>query len=101
MNQIPGTDEYEFSGKHPEIWFALQVNRIKLKLHSIRSKYKHIFQERLNFTYTVKTPKDGAWGVVNEDGSWTGMIGSLINKDCDVGKYKCNYSSQWLKPQYR
>lgn len=101
LNQIPGTDEYEFSGKHPEIWFALQVNRIKLKLHSIRSKYKHIFQERLNFTYTVKTPKDGAWGVVNEDGSWTGMIGSLINKDCDVGKYKCNYSSQWLKPQYR
>ena len=31
LNQIPGTDEYEFSGKHAEIWFALQVNSMKLK----------------------------------------------------------------------
>ena len=48
------------------------------------------FQEKLNFSYVLKTPEDGAWGAVNEDGSWSGMVGSLMNKECDVGRCHTN-----------
>ena len=41
----------------------------------------------MNFTYELKKPKDNAWGSRVENGTWTGMIGSLVNKDCDIGKY--------------
>ena len=49
----------------------------------------------MNFTYTVKKPKDDAWGSRDENGSWTGMVGSLVRKECDVGKD--NYISIEMK----
>ena len=40
----------------------------------------------MNFTYTLKKPKDNAWASRDEKGAWTGMVGSLARKECDVGK---------------
>ena len=45
----------------------------------------------MNFTYSLKKPKDGAYGSRNANGSWTGMIGSLVNKEADIGKSKDCY----------
>lgn len=30
--------------------------------------------------YTIKRPPDGSWGVLLEDGSWTGMVGMVNRK---------------------
>ena len=32
-------------------------------------------------------PPDGEWGSERPDGSWSGMIGELNNKNTDIGKY--------------
>ena len=33
--------------------------------------------------YTVKTSSDGKWGVL-ENGSWTGLVKDIVNKDADI-----------------
>ncbi|XP_071545440.1 glutamate receptor ionotropic, kainate 4-like [Panulirus ornatus] len=38
---------------------------------------------RLNFTYTVREPLDGQWGILKEDGTWTGIVGELQNQLVD------------------
>ena len=40
----------------------------------------------MNFTYVTKKPKRGAFGNLQPDGTWDGMIGELITKEADVGK---------------
>ena len=44
-----------------------------------------IFQNSLNFTYTLIKPSDGQWGVL-KNGRWTGMIGALHQREVDIGK---------------
>ena len=39
----------------------------------------------MNFTYVLKKPPDGQWGVKKPDGSWSGMIGELLLENADVG----------------
>ncbi|XP_053649849.2 probable glutamate receptor [Cherax quadricarinatus] len=38
----------------------------------------------LNFTYSV-VPGDGYWGAPQENGSWNGMIGTVLRKQADLG----------------
>ena len=42
----------------------------------------------LNFSYNVIEPPDGEWGVMRDDGTWSGMVGQLETKTVDFG---------WLK----
>ena len=58
-------DEYEFEGLAADFFYNLQ---------SI-----------LNFTYTIMKPADGAWGSLQTDGSWNGMIGELHTQKADLG----------------
>ena len=44
-----------------------------------------IFQNLLNFTYLVTQPSDGQWGSSISNGSYTGMIGALHQKEVDIG----------------
>ncbi|CAG2239144.1 GRID1 [Mytilus edulis] len=37
----------------------------------------------LNFTYEIKEPPDGHWGIPLDDGSWTGMVGQLQRREID------------------
>ncbi|XP_063399364.1 glutamate receptor ionotropic, delta-1-like [Mytilus trossulus] len=37
----------------------------------------------LNFTYDIKEPPDGHWGIPLDDGSWTGMVGQLQRREID------------------
>lgn len=38
----------------------------------------------MNFTSYVIKPEDGEWGVFKEDGTWSGMVGMLIQKEIDI-----------------
>ena len=40
----------------------------------------------MNFTYSVTKPEDNQWGAIQNDSSWTGMVGMLIRKEIDLGK---------------
>ena len=45
--------------------------------------------ERVGFTYVIRPVRDGKWGSQEDDGSWNGMIGELINR---VSSYQlCMY----------
>ena len=33
--------------------------------------------------YTIKTSSDGKWGVL-KNGTWTGMVKDIVNKDADI-----------------
>ena len=39
----------------------------------------------MNFTYTLRKPKDGQYGTPKSSG-WTGMVGELQRKNADIGK---------------
>ncbi|XP_060068781.1 glutamate receptor ionotropic, kainate 2-like [Ylistrum balloti] len=38
----------------------------------------------LNFTFEVDGPPDGQWGVINSNGTWTGMVGQLAKREIDI-----------------
>ena len=40
----------------------------------------------MNFTYVVSEPPDMTFGALKPDGSWTGMIGELMNQNTDIGR---------------
>ena len=39
----------------------------------------------LNFSIVVTSPPDNQHGVMKNDGTWSGMIGQLVEKEVDVG----------------
>ena len=68
----------------------------KIELNSRTAKYNlkgifgdllNLFSETLNFTYTFIPPPDGAWGVLQEDGTWNGMINLIQKEEVDFGRY--------------
>ena len=48
----------------------------------------------MNFTFESRKPKDGEFGSKRKDGSWSGMVGELIDGSADLGKTfsLCNYA---------
>lgn len=38
---------------------------------------------KLNFTYVIREPKDGEWGLLLEGGNWTGLVGTLQQEEAD------------------
>ena len=47
-----------------------------------------LYQDLMNFTYTVTEPPDGKWGAIRPDGTWSGMVGMLQEKQVDFCKYQ-------------
>ena len=39
----------------------------------------------LNFSIVVTSPPDNQHGVMKSDGTWSGMIGQLVEEEVDVG----------------
>ena len=54
----------------------------------------NLFSETLNFTYTFIPPPDGAWGVLQEDGTWNGMMNLIQKEEVDFGRYIMMYKSK-------
>ena len=68
----------------------------KIELDSWTAKYNlegkfvdllNLFSETLNFTYKYIPPPDGAWGVLQEDGTWNGMINLIQKEEVDFGEH--------------
>ncbi|XP_045129104.1 glutamate receptor ionotropic, kainate 4-like [Portunus trituberculatus] len=47
----------------------------------------------LNFTYVMRVPEDGQWGVLQKDGLWTGTVGTLQRRLADFSML-LNWSSK-------
>ncbi|XP_071535582.1 probable glutamate receptor [Panulirus ornatus] len=43
------------------------------------------FTTHANFTYEMREPLDGQWGVDLPDGNWTGIVGMLQHQQADLG----------------
>ena len=59
------------------------------EIHLHNGMFVEIFKElseMLNFSYTVTIPPDGEWGSMNDDGTWSGMVGQLATKTVDIGR---------------
>ena len=41
----------------------------------------------LNFTFTVTSPLDKQYGGKKSDGTWSGMIGQLVEEEVDIGNF--------------
>ena len=51
----------------------------------------NLFAKTMNFTYMYVPPPDNAWGSLQEDGSWNGMV-SLVQKEIvDLCEYYLKY----------
>ncbi|XP_046351224.2 glutamate receptor ionotropic, kainate 4-like isoform X1 [Haliotis rufescens] len=57
----------------------------------------HELSLTLNFTYKVKLPIDGEWGLEIAPGVWTGMVGELQNNQIDLTVAALTISSSRLK----
>ena len=41
----------------------------------------------LNCSYSVILPPDNKFGALKDDGTWSGMVGQLVNKSVDFGMF--------------
>ncbi|CAL1266948.1 unnamed protein product, partial [Larinioides sclopetarius] len=55
------------------------------KWHGYIFRIVNILSDIFNFTYVVKEANDRLYGMLEEDGTWPGMIGELVNKTVDMG----------------
>jgi ABC-type amino acid transport substrate-binding protein len=68
----------------PEVPYVLS-NIQEGKIEGIIGDLWHgILEKSLNFTTIISTPPDDEWGSCNENGSWNGMVGGLLENRADV-----------------
>ncbi|XP_068230877.1 ionotropic receptor 93a-like [Palaemon carinicauda] len=52
---------------------------------------------KLNFTYVVRTPPDGQWGIDTGNGNWNGMIRMIMDKEVLIGVAAFSVSAQRME----
>ncbi|GIY25580.1 glutamate receptor ionotropic, delta-1 [Caerostris extrusa] len=55
-----------------------------IKLHGIEGRFLDLISKTLKFKWIIKTPPDRESGRMNENGSWTGLIGMIQRKEVDM-----------------
>ncbi|XP_068216334.1 glutamate receptor ionotropic, kainate 3-like [Palaemon carinicauda] len=62
-----------------------QVNATGLvtPLDSVHVRALRAIAKSLNFTYEMREPSDGQWGVSTPSGNWTGMVGTMQHHKAD------------------
>ena len=43
-----------------------------------------MIQQKLKFSYSMVMSPDDSYGVLDEDGNWTGLVGMLHNNKADI-----------------
>ena len=43
-----------------------------------------MIQEKLNFSYSMVISPDDSYGVMDDEGNWTGLVGMLQNNEADI-----------------
>ena len=57
----------------------------------------HELEAILNFTVSLSLPKDGEWGILTDEGEYTGLVGELVNREIDIapsGLYRIKWREQ-------
>ena len=49
----------------------------------VMPKILDYLQTSLNFTTSLARPEDGAWGAVDDQGNWSGMVGMVKRNEVD------------------
>ena len=52
--------------------------------YGISMEILHSMEKEMNITYDTVTTPDGNWGSRNEDGSWNGFVGQLMDGGADI-----------------
>ncbi len=73
-------------GMFAEVFKSIQASISLLTTSSIVNRAVFVLQEIMNFTYFLTLPPDKQWGIHLGNGSWTGMVGMLQDKEVDIGK---------------
>ena len=73
--------------KKTEIYFKDETKNVYYYGYCIDLIHK--ISEKMHFDYKIYEPEDGAYGTMQEDGSWNGMVNELIQ---DVG-WQHNYNN--------
>ncbi len=74
-------------GMFAEVFKALQECQFLAQIFT-HSSYllSFILQDIMNFTFSVVTPEDKAYGAYEEKtGQWSGMVGQLARREVDIG----------------
>ncbi|XP_071546566.1 uncharacterized protein [Panulirus ornatus] len=66
---------YETTSEAPGAVVSLQ--------DSLNTRMMNTMAFHLNFTYEVREPQDGQWGVPGEGDNWTGIVGDLQHQQAD------------------
>ena len=53
----------------------------------------------MNFTYTTEPPPDNAWGGLQPDGTWNGMMRLVTDEIKDFGKILTNKTESKFSPR--
>ncbi|XP_067121501.1 glutamate receptor ionotropic, kainate glr-3-like [Centruroides vittatus] len=59
----------------------------ELETEIVDGQFFHIFksiQQKIGFSYSIVKPIDKVFGYQNENGSWSGMAGKVVNKEADM-----------------
>ncbi|XP_066989849.1 glutamate receptor ionotropic, delta-2-like [Macrobrachium rosenbergii] len=51
---------------------------------SLDTRVLEALSATLNFTYVIRPPRDGKWGIPLPNGSWSGIIGTLARQEADM-----------------
>ena len=91
------TRRSNLKGHHFKITSLVEAPYLsKIELDSISGKYNlegsyadllNLYAKTLNFTYTNVPPPDNAWGSLQEDGSWNGLVALVQNNIVDFCKH--------------
>nr|XP_045600092.1 uncharacterized protein LOC123759277 [Procambarus clarkii] len=57
----------------------------RITFEGIMANVNDYLAKALNFTYTYVMPADGSWGIMREDGSFSGMMGLMTSGTGDIG----------------
>ena len=73
------------SGIFGDVFCDLKVSNFVRKFYKVVNCLLFILQDIMNFTFNIERPKDGEWGILQKNGSWTGMVGMLARQEIDFG----------------
>ena len=84
-----GSIKFRMTGFFAEVFDNLQVSKASLKEIMANSIFNFIkaflsLQDIMNFTYKLIKPPDGQFGTIQPNGTWSGMVNLLANKDIDI-----------------
>ena len=66
-------------------WLTISEGQGQVEYSGIMASILEYLQGALNFTTVLVRPPDGAWGAVDANGDWGGMVGLVKRNEADFG----------------